>query len=192
MELEGRKELVDTGKSSRTWSVPTVSLRLAVLNVFQGFFGPKMAVFGPKPQFLKLRSATSESRSRSPPLSFLLKLCVIVLHTHRYHPPKFQPNPKHHDGVLIFSHFARAAACLLACCLLAACCLLLAAAKPGRSTLDTKKGYKTKTGSTSSVTLTLGPSSKPRLRSNLVMGSKMDSNDVAKSSHDLVKPNQHG
>ena len=39
---------------------------------------------------------------------------------------------------------------LLACCL-----LLLLAAKPGRSTLDTKKGYKTKTGSTSSVTLAL-------------------------------------
>ena len=143
MELEGRKELGDTGKSSRTWSVPTVSLRLAVLNVFQGFFGPKMAVFGPKVQFLKLRSATCESRSRPPPLSFSLKLCVIVLHTHRYHPPKFHPNLKHHDRVLIFSHFARAAAC---CLLLAA-----AAATPGRSTLDTKKGYKTKTGSTSSV-----------------------------------------
>ena len=54
------------------------------------------------------------------------------------------PNPKHHDGVLIFTHFARAVAC---------CLLLLLAAKPGRSTLDTKKGYKTKTGSTSSVTL---------------------------------------
>ena len=148
MELEGRKELVDTGKSSRTSSVPTVSLRLAVLNVFQGFLGPKMAVFGPKLQFLKLRSTTCESRSRPPPLSFLLKLCVIVLHTHRYHAPKFQPNPKHHDGVLIFTHFARAAACLLLAC-------LLAAANPGRSTLDTKKGYKTKTGSTSSVTLTL-------------------------------------
>ena len=142
MELEGRKELVDTGKSSRTWSVPTVSLRLAVLNVFQGFFGPKIALFGPKLQFLKLRSATCESCSRPPPLSFLLKLCVIVLHTHRYDAPKFQPNPKHHDGVLIFTHFARAACCLLA------------AAKPGRSTLDTKKGYKTKTGSTSSVTRT--------------------------------------
>ena len=89
MELEGRKELVDTGKSSRGCSVPTVSLRLAVLNVFQGFFGPKMAVFGPKLQFLKLRSATCESRSRPPPLIFLLELCVIVLHTHRYHPPKF-------------------------------------------------------------------------------------------------------
>ena len=144
MELEGRKELVGTGKSSRTCNVPTVSLCLAVLNVFQGLFGPRMAVFGPKLQFLKLRSATCESRSRPPLLSFLLKLCVIVLHTHRYHPPKFQPNPKHQDGSLIFSHFARAA-CLLACLL----------AKPGRSTLDTKKGYKTKTGSTSSVTLAL-------------------------------------
>ena len=118
LELEGRKELVDTGKSSCMWSAPTVSLHLAVLNVFQGFFGPKMAVFGPKLQFLKPRSATCESRSRPPPLSFLLKLCVIVLHTHRYHPPNFYLNLKHHDGVPIFPHFARAAACLLACCLL--------------------------------------------------------------------------
>ena len=119
MESEGRKELVDTGKSSRTCSVPILSLRLAVLNVFKGFFGPKMAVFGPKLQFLKPRSATCESRSWPPWLSFLLKLCVIVLHTHRYHAPKFQLNPKHHDGVMIFSHFVRAAACLLAA---AACC----------------------------------------------------------------------
>ena len=87
MELEGCKKLVDTEKSSSTWRVPTVSLRLAVLNVFEGFFGPKMAVFGPKLQFLKLRSATCESRSQPPPLTFWLKLCVIVLHTHRYHPP---------------------------------------------------------------------------------------------------------
>ena len=46
----------------------------------------------------------------------------------------------------MFSAFV-CAACLLAC---------LLAAKLGRSTLHTKKGYKTKTGSTSSVTLTLG------------------------------------
>ena len=125
MELEGRKELGDMGKSSRTCSVPTVSLRLAVLNVFHGFFGPKMAVFGPKLQFLKMRSAACESRSRPPPSSSqrVLKLCVIVLNTHRYHAPKFQPNTKHHDGCLIFPRFARAGACLLlACCLLAACC----------------------------------------------------------------------
>ena len=125
MELEGRKELIDLGKLSCTWSAPAVSLRLAVLSVFQGFFGPKMDVFGPKLQFLKWTCGTCESRSRPPPLSFLLKLCLIVPHTHRYHPPKFQPNPKHHDRVLIFSHFARAAACLLACCLLAAYCLVL-------------------------------------------------------------------
>ena len=124
MELEGRKEFVDTGKSSRTCSVPTVSLGLAVFNVFQGFFGPKMAVFGPKLRFLKLRSATCGSRSWPPPSSFSLKLCVIVPHTHRYHPPKFHPNPKHHDGVLIFPHFARAACLLLAACYLLACLLL--------------------------------------------------------------------
>ena len=125
MELEGGKELVDTGKSSRTCNVPTVSLRLAVLNVFQGVFGPKMAVFGPKVQFLKLRSATCKSRFRPPPLSFLLKLCVIVLHTHRYHPPKFHLNLNPHDGVLIFTHFARAAACCLQLAAAACCCLLL-------------------------------------------------------------------
>ena len=93
--------------------------------------------------FWKLRSATCDTRSRPSPLSFWLILCVVVPHTHRYHPPNFQRNPKHHNGCLNFPHFARAA-----------CCLLLAA-NPGRSTLDTKKGYKTKTGSTSSVTLTL-------------------------------------
>ena len=41
MELEGRKELIDTGKSSRTWSVPAVSFRLAVLNVSRGFLAQK-------------------------------------------------------------------------------------------------------------------------------------------------------
>ena len=42
MELEGGKELVDTGKSSRTWSVATVSLRLAVLNgIFRAFLAEK-------------------------------------------------------------------------------------------------------------------------------------------------------
>ena len=47
MELEGGKELVDTGKSSRKWTAPTVSFRLAVLNVFRGFFGPKNGCFWP-------------------------------------------------------------------------------------------------------------------------------------------------
>ena len=47
MELKGNKGLFDTGKSSRTWGVPTLSLRLDVLPEFRGCFGRKMGVFGP-------------------------------------------------------------------------------------------------------------------------------------------------
>ena len=48
VELRGTRGLFDTAKSSRTWSVGTVSLRLGVLPGFRGYFGRKMAVFGPK------------------------------------------------------------------------------------------------------------------------------------------------
>ena len=121
MDLQGRKGLRDTVKASRMWIVPTVSIWLAILNGFQGFFGPKIAVFDPKLQFLKVRSATFESSPWPPPLIFLLKLCAILLHTHRYHPQTFELNLKHHDRLLIFIHCTCS---LLACCLLlAACCL---------------------------------------------------------------------
>ena len=81
MDLEEGKEIVDTGKSSPTCSAPKGFLDSAVSNVFQDFFGPKMSVFGPKLQFLKLRSATCESGCWLPPLSVALKLSVIVLDT---------------------------------------------------------------------------------------------------------------
>ena len=48
MELKGTRGLFDTMKSSQTWSVATVSLRLAVLTRFGGRFGPKKAVLGHK------------------------------------------------------------------------------------------------------------------------------------------------
>ena len=64
----------------------------------------KMATLGHFRPILKQRSATCESHSQPPPLSFLLKLCVIVLHTHRYHPPKSQPNPEQRNGVLFFAN----------------------------------------------------------------------------------------
>ena len=48
VELGGNKELLVTVKSSRTWSVATVCLRLAVLTRFGGRFGPKKAVLGHK------------------------------------------------------------------------------------------------------------------------------------------------
>ena len=97
-------------------------------------------------------SGTCDARSRPPPLSFWLILCVVVPHTHRYHPPEFWLNKKHYDGAVIFPHFARACLLLAACRLPLAACLL---AKPVRSTLDIKEGYTTKTSSTSLVTLAL-------------------------------------
>ena len=48
MELKGSIGLFDTAKSSRTWDVATVSLRLGVLPGFGGYLGGKKAVFGPK------------------------------------------------------------------------------------------------------------------------------------------------
>ena len=48
VQLKGTGGLFDTGKSSHTWNVATISLRLGVLPGFWGQFGRKMAVFGPK------------------------------------------------------------------------------------------------------------------------------------------------
>ena len=47
-ELKGTRGLFDTVKSSRMWSVATVSLSLVVLSGFWGRFGPKKAVLGHK------------------------------------------------------------------------------------------------------------------------------------------------
>ena len=44
VELKGTRGLFDTVKSSRTWSVATVSLGLVVWSGFRGCFGPKKAV----------------------------------------------------------------------------------------------------------------------------------------------------
>ena len=48
VESEGTKGPLATRKSSRTCSVAAVCLRLAVLNPYEGCFGRKMVVFGPK------------------------------------------------------------------------------------------------------------------------------------------------
>ena len=48
VELKGSRGLFDTAKSSRTCSVATISLRLGVSPGFAGYFGRKMATFGPK------------------------------------------------------------------------------------------------------------------------------------------------
>ena len=74
VELKGSIGLFDTVKSSRTWSVSTVSLHLGVLPWFGGCFGPKKAVLGHKmrsfgrapPDLATLpRGATGESSAQN-------------------------------------------------------------------------------------------------------------------------------
>ena len=113
VELEGPRGPFSTGKSSCMCRVATISFHLAFSSRFQGSCGQKKADFDPKLQILKWRSGTCHTRSQPPPLSFWLILCVVVPHTHRQHPPKFRPNPKHHNGAVIFAHFC---ACLLLAC----------------------------------------------------------------------------
>ena len=48
VELKGNRGLLDTAKSSRTWSVATVSLCLTDSPGFGRYFGRKMAAFWPK------------------------------------------------------------------------------------------------------------------------------------------------
>ena len=47
-ELKGTRGLFDTAKSSRTWALATVFLRLGVSPGFGGYIGRKMVAFGPK------------------------------------------------------------------------------------------------------------------------------------------------
>ena len=137
MELKGCKELVDTGKSSCTWRVPTISLRLAVLNVFQGLFGPKNGCFWPQTAVFETGPRHLRIPFRAATVEFLAQtLCDCTSHP-SVSCTKLSSKSKTPRRRSDFSPFR-------------ACCLLVA--KPGRSTLDTKKGYKTKTGSTSSVT----------------------------------------
>ena len=109
-----------TGKSSCMCGVATISLHLAVLSRFQGGFRGKKGNCGPKLQILKCRSSTCDARSRQPQLKSLPILCVVYPSHPQVACTKFWQNLKHHNGAVIFPHFART------CCLLAACCLLLA------------------------------------------------------------------
>ena len=114
VELEGPRGPFGTRKSSVMCTVATISLHLAVFSRFQGGFGQKKADFGPKLQILKWRSGTCDDRSRPPPLSFWLILCVAVPHTHRYHPPKFLAESEAPRWSCDFPPFR--ACLLLACC----------------------------------------------------------------------------
>ena len=118
--LEGPRGPFGTVKSSCMCRVATIPFFLgAVSSKFWGISGQKKRLI--LALNCRFRNGGAPlAHSWPPPFSFWLILCVVVPHTHRQHPPKFWPNPKHHDGAMIFAHFARAC-CLLACLLLTAC-----------------------------------------------------------------------
>ena len=72
-----------------------------------------VAILGHKLQIWKPASAAHDIHCHPQRLSFGVKICVTLLHTHGYHPTKFWLNPQQEDGVAIFAHFVRA------CCLVA-------------------------------------------------------------------------
>ena len=76
VELGGNKELLVMVKSSRTWSVASVCLDLAVSTGFRGGFGPKKAVWGSKCADLGGHLPTWRPRPGPPPVSFWLKTWI--------------------------------------------------------------------------------------------------------------------
>ena len=69
VELEGNKRLFVTGQSRRTWSLATISVRLAILGQKRLFRGTKCAVLGG-------HLPTWRPRPGAPPVSFWLKTWI--------------------------------------------------------------------------------------------------------------------
>ena len=116
VQLKGTRGLFDTAKSSHTWCVGTVSLRLGVLPGFGGYFGRKMAIFGPKLR----RFGRAPPNLAPPPQAATGEFLAQNLDLAR-------PPPRLQDG-----YMGRRSEALgrgngqngMATCLLLACCLL--------------------------------------------------------------------
>ena len=89
MELKGTRGLFDTVKSSRTWGVATVSLRLDVSPGFGDYFGPKMAVFGPKLRRFGRAPPNLAPTPRGPTGEFLAEILDLA-----------RPPPRLQDGYM--------------------------------------------------------------------------------------------
>ena len=132
--------------------VAIISLHLAFfLACFTAVLGKKKAGFGPKLQILKRRSGR---HLQCPFPSAIVEYPAHSLCGCPSHPQLASTKVLAQSQAPRRScDFCPFCACLqLAACLLAACMVL---AKSIGSTLDTKEGHKTKSGSTSSVTLAL-------------------------------------
>ena len=120
VELKGTRGLFDTVKSNRTCTVGTVSPRLGVLPGFGGYFGRKMAVFGPKLRKFRRPPPDLAPPPRAATGDFLAQNLDLA-----------RPSPRLQDGYMGKRSEALGRSngqngmetCLL---LLVACCLLLA------------------------------------------------------------------
>ena len=119
VQLKGTRGLFDTVKSSCTWGVASVSLRLGVLPGFGDYFGRKMGVFGPKLRRFGRAPPDLTPPARAPTGEFLAQNLDLA-----------RPLPKLQDGYMGKRSEALGRGngqngmetCLL---LLVACCLLL-------------------------------------------------------------------
>ena len=111
VELEGTKGPLVARKSIGTWSVTAVCLRLAGLNPYQGCFGRKMAVFGPK--LRRFGRAPPDLAPLWPPVSFWAKTWIWQGHHVSSKMVTWANDPKRWDGAMAKTARRRVVACCL-------------------------------------------------------------------------------
>ena len=115
VELKGTRGLLDTGKSSRTCSVATISLRLGVSPGFWGYFGRKWLFLAQNNAHLGGHLPTWRHRPGPPPVSFWLKTWIWQGHHLGSKMVTWANDPKRWDGAMAKTARRRVVAC---CCLL--------------------------------------------------------------------------
>ena len=115
VELKGTRGLFDTVKSSRTWSVAAVCLRLGVSPGFGGYFGRKWLFLAQNSADLGGHLPTWRHRPGPPPVSFWLKTWIWQGHHLGSKMATWANDPKRWDGAMAKTARRRVVAC---CCLL--------------------------------------------------------------------------
>ena len=115
VELKGTRGLFDTVKSSRTWSVAAVCLRLGVSPGFGGYFGQKWLFLAQNSADLGGHLPTWRHRPGPPPVSFWLKTWIWQGHHLGSKMATWANDPKRWDGAMAKTARRRVVAC---CCLL--------------------------------------------------------------------------
>ena len=117
VELKGTRGLFDTVKSSRTWGVASVFLRLGVSPGLGGYFGRKWLFLAQNSADWGGHLPTWRHRPGPPPVSFWLKTWIWQRHHLGSKMATWANDPKRWDGAMAKTARRRVVACLLACLL---------------------------------------------------------------------------